>query len=494
MFRAYPPDVPPFLLVQSGNSLYIGNDLDGTFNIVPTFTGTYDNHCTYQQQYNPKINKWCIFICDGVHVPRVCTSDGAINSVATGAGWLPNSMTTLGPITPKYVAEWQYSLVYAGEPSDPTSLYISDPLNPEAFNGFSITDSQGVNYIPYYPAGRDGSLGVITGIAVVGANLVIFYTNGIVTATNTGAYGALEYTFQRLSSSIGCVAPRSIVLMDGYVAFYGGTRMYCTDGATYLSPIPDELPTYYNGNQFSARPALIKTDSTVFGVRHYDEIIWSFDSTGTGILDTQIVFNQAANKNWAPGNLVGGAWSTWTGMAINAAVDCRGPGDIGQFFWGSSLGDVIGQHDATNNGTSITSAFSDFGKPIAVEIRAKSFFFDKPAHLKFVQALYVMCVFDTQGAAYNVSITPYIYFDQAQVFSPNPIQFTVAAGGTTWGSQPWGTFIFESAELTYQNSQKSYFNSNSLGQSVSPGITESSVYPINLIGFIIEATIDPPQP
>jgi hypothetical protein len=338
-------------------------------------------------------------------------------------------------------------------------------------------------------------MGVITGICVLGSYLVIFFTKGIVVGTNTGSYGAFQFTFQKLSSSVGMVAPRSLVLMDGYAAFYGGDRFYCTDGSTLLAPLPDELPTFYNGNAKSARPTIIKVDKTVFGVRHYDEIIWSFDSTGTGVLDQQIVFNQSANQNWAPGQLKGGAWSYWnSGMPINCAYDCRGPGDIGQLFWGSSITDTVAQHDAVTTTANVSAAFSDFGNPINIEIRAKSFFLEKPVHIKLVQSLYVLAVFDTQNAGYTVSLTPYIYFDSGQQFAVSPVNFNVAAGGTLWGTEPFGSFVFESATLTAQSSQKAYFNNQALGLSISPGLTENSTFPVNIIGFVIEATIDEPQP
>lgn len=498
------------LVVQSGSHLYKGLDSNGTFTALSSSNNTCasTSNITWAQMYDPDApggGATCLFICDGVNTPKVYNgfNTAVVNTgtyiaqgLAAAGNWLPNN--PLGnPITPAYVCTWDYHLVYAGEPTDPSALYISDALRPSRYNGYALTDSAATPYTQYYPNGRNGDLGVITGIVPWGQNLLIFYTSGIIVGVNTGQYGAFEYEFYRLSATRGCKSPRSIVAMDMGICYFGGDAFYITDG-NYVFRMPDELPTVYSNTAKSARPPLIQNPATLFGVRHQDEILWSFDSTGLGVLDQIVMFDTSANGGYQFGAPRGGAWALWpSGMAMSCAVECRGPGDTFQLFWGSSVGDAIAQHDAGSSTVSASAAYADFGKAISIEITAKSLFYNQspwtPAHVKTVQSIYVIAAFDIIGNAYSSVVTPYINFDNTQV-GASPITYNIAAGGTTYGNDYYGTFLYQSGSLIYQDTLKSYMPTNSQGQTVQPGLTESSTYPFNLIGFVIETTIDNPQP
>jgi hypothetical protein len=513
MTRYYPTTVAlpsGILVVQSGSQLYKGNDFNGTFTTLSSSNSTVSStsNVAWAQMYDPDApggGATCLFICDGVNIPKVYNNNNT-NSVNTGTynaiggaaagNWLPNDPFN-NPITPAYVCSWDYHLVYSGVKTDPSALYISDALRPERFNGYALTDSAATPYTQYYPNGRNGDLGVITGIVPWGQNLLIFYTSGIIVAVNTGQYGAFQYEFYRLSGTKGAKSPRSIVVMDTYVSFFGGDAFYATDGNNVFR-LPDELPTVYSNTAKSARPPLIKNPATVFGVRHQDEILWSFDSTGLGPTDQIVMFDTSAQGGYQFGAPKGGAWALWpSGMPMGSAVECRGPGDIFQLFWGSSVGDIVAQHDAGSSTISASAAYADFGAAISIAIQAKSLFYNTspwtPAHIKTVQSIYVIAAFDVIGPAYEVVVTPQVTFDST-VIGASPITYNIVAGGTTYGNDYYGTFLYESGSPIFQDTLKSYMPANSQGQSVQVGLVESSTNPFNLIGFVIETTIDNPQP
>lgn len=474
------------LVVHSGTGIYSGNDTTGAFtninNVAPTTQPT-----AFAQMYDPDFNAGAggdaLFMVDGSRVPQ--TWDGTtFVSVQTGGVFLPNGRTG-APITPKYVADWNHVLCYAGEPTEPTALYISDALRPERFTGFSFIDSAASSYIPYFPAGRSSRLGVITGIVALGPYLVIFYNNGIVTGINTGTYGAFQYQFQRISSIVGCPSPRSIILGDNDIKFFGGDKFYATDGIT-VKPLPDELPTLYANNARSVSPPEIKNKASLVGVRRGPQFWWSYDSTGNGTLDKIAVFDVAANKGWDFAGGGGGAWARWpTGMKLGAAVECRGPGDTLQVFWGSSSDDTVYQHDV--------GTYDDNGAPIAVEVRAKSFFLGRPVCAKTVMAMYLIMVFNTQANQYSDTISPYVWYDTSQDVGASVV-VNVGQNGVLYGTQQYGTFKFSQTIQIVQYSPKTFTPYIGPGQSISPGCIESSKNPFNLIGFSLEVAIDPMPP
>jgi hypothetical protein len=175
------------LVVHSGTGLYKGNDGTGAFTLINNGLSSTQG-ATFAQMRDPDMssgNAIALFVCDGTHAPSVYDGTNYV-SVQTGGVFLPNSVTSGAPITPKYVCAWDQHLVYAGDQTDPGALYISDALRPERFTGFSFVDSAASSYVPYYPGGADSTLGPITGLGVIGPYLLIFFTTGIVSAINTG--------------------------------------------------------------------------------------------------------------------------------------------------------------------------------------------------------------------------------------------------------------------------------------------------------------------
>lgn len=478
------------LMVHSNGKLYQGTDATGAFALVANGLSTV-RPAQFTQMYDPDMTSGAataLIVVDGLNVPHVYDGVNYVpvqTAAAGGSEFLPTGRTG-APLTPAYCTNWGEHLVLAGEPTEPTGLYISDALRPERFNGYGLLDSAGTPYTAYFPAGRDGTLGVITGIYNVGPYLVILFTSGVVTAINTGTYGAFQYEFATISRSTGCVAPQSVVPYEGFIVFFGGDRFYATDGNTIV-PLPDEIPSVYANNSQSAFPSEMQNKTGVVGVRRGQQYWAAYDNVGTGENGVIAVFDASANGGWSFGATSGGAWSRFSsGMPLGAAIECRGPGDSQQLFWGSSTSDRVAQFD--------TGPYSDFGAPIALEIRAKAFFLDKPIWPKKVSGLYLIGAFPTQGEQYTETLVGYVVYD-AETDTGEPVEISVAANGVTYGSERYGTFDYGSgASQIIQMTAKTYPTQPSIGYAIQPGCTEESTNPFNLIGFVMEVTVDEPAP
>lgn len=496
--RFYPPAGSPQLVVHSGTQLYTGTDATGAFTLINSGM-TAANRAAFCQMYDPDLlvggaaaPNTALFVCDGARIPQQWDGTNFV-PVQTGGVFLPNGPDGQ-PIKPRYAVDWGYHMVYAGVDADPTALYISDALRPQRFTGISYIDSASSTYIPFYPAGRNGTLGKITGIVPIsGDELIVFYTNGIVVVTNTGSVGAFEFKFTIRQRRIGCTAPYSIVPFEDYVVFFGGDRFYATNGMQ-TQPLPDRVPTIYSRNAQSAYPAEIYDTTQVVGVRHGTQYIASYTVDSTGATRRCAVFDTAASGGYIFGFFPrgydesnGGAWSRWLGMNLNAAVECRGPGDVFQLYWGASDNDYCAQFDPPALATR-----SDFGAPITFEVRGKAFSMGKLYAPKLVEALYLEMVFDVlTSGAYTSTITPYIVCDQAVSDAP-PLSVLVTPAGSLYGDPTYGDAIYESSEQVLQTTLKSYPQQPTQANSIAPGLVESSVNPCAIIGFAMEMTVDDP--
>lgn len=495
------------LCVQSGGNFYTGLDGTGAFSSQNAGMST-TQPATFAQMYDPDNQAGAattLFICDGSRPPQRWdgTNFGQVNTAAT---YLPTGLISGQPIKPLYCTDWNYNFVYANEPTDPCAVWISDPLRPESFTATAFTDSAGNGYFPYYPGGRNASLGVITGVLGWGQYLLVFFTSGVVVGYNTGSYGTFQYVWTVLSRTIGCPAPRSIVAMDAQVLFFGGDRFYATDGQT-LAPVPDEIPSIYSHNNVAQGPPEMTNVATVAAFRRGLSYMVSYQSNqGSLYNDRMLVFDTQAQGGWywqgflgsAPS---GGAWSRFpSGMPLNWGVECRGPGDSSYpCFWGLSNQDLVSQHDPS------AQCFTDFGNPIPFEIRTKSFFFDKPVNEKVVEGIYPILVFAPLASPYGVNISPYAVFDGGikYAFSQVFYSITQVTGGTTYGGAS-GPPLYDTG-LVYgggqplvaiQQTQKSYSFGGGAGGalprgfSMAAGLTGNSSNSFNLIGFVVETITD----
>lgn len=498
-FYRYPAGTAaPQLLVQSGGKIYTGNDATGVF--TPIIAGiSAAKRVSFDQMRDPDMssgNAVAAFICDDTQIPQLW--DGANNvPVHTGGyaavgsvpagNYLPVNQYTTNPITPRFCCVWQNHMVYSGDPNDPSAIWISDAARPERFNGFSLTDSGGITYTPYYPGGQDGAFGPVTSISVLGPFLIIKFFGGIVSAINTGTYSATQYQFATISARTGMPSPFGFVAFEGFELFFGGDQFYALNGEQVI-PMPIRITDVYGqGNSNSVFPPEMKVKTTVIGSRRGTQAWFSYDAVGAGSQTIVAMFDTSANGGYSFGAKEGGAWARWpTGMPVSWMIECRGAGDAYQCFWGSSLGDLIAQHDV--------GTYDDFGAPITVEIRAKALFLNKYVSPKTVQDLYIVGVYQTQGSSYTDSLTGYCVLDISQSVAPATQTMPIQPSGIPYGALPYGTFNYGPSSAIIEQSTKTYPQQERIGNAVQPGVIESSKNPFNLIAFVLTLTTDNPMP
>lgn len=494
--RYYPVGGSPQLIAHSGINLYSGNDATGAYTLINSGMSN-SNRASFAQMYDPDMSSGAataLFICDGARVPQLWDGTHFVG-VQTGGTFLPNNRAGSAAITPSLCTDWGYHMVYAGEQTEPTALYISDAMRPERFTGTNFTDSQGSSYVPFFPAGRDGTLGIITGIVPIDESaLLVFYTNGIVRVDNTGSVGTFEFKFTVISRKIGCPSPKSIVAFDTYIIFFGGDRFYATNGQQ-VAPLPDRVPTIYSRSSQSSAPPEIYDITQVVAVKRNTQYVASYTVDVTGATRRCAVFDTAAGGGYIFGFFPrgydesnGGAWSRWLGMNLNAAVECRGPGDTYQLYWGGSDNDYVAEHDPVQ----LSGVHSDFAAAITFEVCARAFTMGKIYAPKYVEAMYLEMIYDVGGGGqYTSSITPYIVRDQAVDNCP-PISTIVSPVGTLYGTSDYGQFTYESGQQVLQATLKAYPQQPTGANSVAPGMIETSTNPCAIIGFALEVTVDDP--
>ena len=494
--RFYPVVGSPQLIVHSGTQLFKGNDATGAFTQIGTGLSA-SSYANFVQFYDPDMSTGAataLVVCDGVRIPQLYDGVNFVpvrTAPIAGSNTLPLNRAGTAPITPHYCHNWREHLVYAGEPTEPTAVYISDALRPERFNGYGLVDSAGTPYTAYFPSGRDGDHGVVTGLASVGPYLVVFYTSAVAVGINTGTYGAYQYTWQIISTATGCPSPRSIVGFEGYVVFFGGDRFYATNGSS-IAPLPDEIPSVYGNSSQSAFPSELKGKGTVVGSRRGGQYLAAYDNFGFGANAAIAVFDTQANGGYGYGSAQGGAWSRFaTGMQMAWGLECRGPGDTSQpYFWGSSQSDLIAQYDV--------GTYSDFGQPISIEIRAKAFFLDKPIWQKDVQALYIIAAFPAPPTANSQqfvdSVTGYVVIDVTTSVAPSVAIGQPPTGAVYGVPQYGGGAVYGAGAQIITSFTKSYPQQDAKGSVVQPGLVESSTNAFNLLAFVVEIILDEPSP
>jgi len=481
------------LIIQNNGNIYTGVDLTGAFTSRGTGFST-TQPASFAQIFDPDFNGGganasdALYICDGSRVPQLWNGTTMV-AINTGLGF-PLNRAGGAAITPKFCYAWENHMVFAGEPTEPGAVYISDAFRPERFTGTNFTDTAGSSYVALFPGDRDGKLGDVTGFASVGPYLIVFFRAGVVSLFNTGAYGGFQYRRNVVSSTVGCTSPFSIVEFDTYVVFFGGDRFYATQGTPGdIVYLPDEVPSLYAQNSKSVRPPEIVNLTTVESVRNDDEYWASYDFDGSGIQKRIAVFNRRVNGGWQYGAPTGGAWSRWpSGMHLGCAVRCGGAGDIKQIYWGAADTDQIAIFDQ--------GVFGDLGNAITVEIRTAQFFLDRPIWPKEVVYLYPLLVFDAGFGTFTSTSAPYVVYDSSQ-FNATQISVTITPQGSLWGSFNWGSGVWSSsATQTFVFGIPSWNQPGVAaprGLSFGLGIVESSTNPFNLIGFVAQVKVDEPQ-
>lgn len=419
------------------------------------------------QMYDPQRSADALFIVSGQDVPQywlgpetmLAQVDQTVNHLPTKAG------STVQPITPAYVATLGNNshLFYSGEPSAPSAVYVSDPFYPESFSTpLTQVNPMAGAYQPALIGNNDGvDGGNITGLQTLGSAMIIFKQSAVYTMIETQLFGDIAFQVENISSTVGCLSPRSIVAMDGFICFLGIDGVYMTDGNT-AQQLSGNVPTFFDSTVLG-QAALIANRTSALSFRHGTRYVIFFD-TGTGSADTGVWFDfavQGDNGLPACGQI---NFSTSGGqtlpMYLGGAATLRGPQDDGNVAIAASNGDFVGKFGL---------GFSDicFAKvnrqpqtsPILVTIRGKADFFedvfgdDAPACQKNLDAIWLyVSIFQTPTVGAELTFTGNVITDIANTYGITalPAQLPTQTGprwgpsidgGTNekWGPTPTGT-------------------------------------------------------
>ena len=324
------------------------------------------------------------------------------------------------PITPAYVATLFSSLFYAGEPTDPSMVYISNPFLPEQFTENLIIPTNtitGASYIGL-PVGRGDGIGggSITGMATMGSAMLVYKQSAIYAVTMVGIVGDMVWGASVASSSVGMTSPRSLVAFDTFHVFLGIDGVYVFDGTT-TTKISANNPDLFDGG-FSPTP-LIQNRSTAIAVRYGNRYIIFFDDGG----GTGVALGYCNRGAWFDFDKLDAdglpSCGTMSGFNVGGVAPLRGPQDQGNFAWCDATHDRVALFNAAANGA---PWYFDFANPITVSVTGKADFFadiwadSAPVCLKALDSVDLLMSFPIIQSGQEYVFNGTVAYDQLNAF------------------------------------------------------------------------------
>lgn len=435
-----------------------------------------------------------LFIVDGVDTPKAWNGPGnPLTPLATIN--LPQKNGAALPITPRFVATLFSSLFYAGEPTDPSMVYISNPFNPQLFTTNILVPTNTITSSTYIgaPVGRGDGVngGNITGLAPMGGAMIVYKESSIYALTQVGVIGDLVWGTSVVSSSVGCVSPRSLVPFDTFHVFLGIDGVYTFDGYQ-TRRISDNNPDLFDG---PAAQILNRTTAVAvrFGNRY---MIWFDNGSGSAIAPGTTPLGYCNVGAWFDFSKLDAdgfpTVGTISNMNVSGVAPLRGAADLGNFAWSDALVDRVGLYNATINGVPV---YADFGNLYTVTIEGKADFMadvwadEGPIDVKQVDSVHLLMSFPLIMQGQQYTFTTMITFDQFNSFNasaltqplPNPSGFVV--GIAVIGTATIGTGVFTPAfQDVYVPQQQP-----AEGTIVQVEFQETSSLPWTCLGYLVLA-------
>lgn len=439
---------------------------------------------TVAQMFSPSEGITLSFFADGVNTPKKLGNPltDSLSDVATGPGKVPtkyNQGPNGTPITPQFVSTVGNNslLVYSGEPSNKSAVYISNPLYPQDFTtpGMQITDDPVGAYLPAIVGNNDGvEGGPITGIGTIGSAIIVFKESACYSMVQTTLLGEINaWQVVQISTSTGCHAPRSIVSFGIFICFLGMSGVYMTDG-NVLQPISDDVGPIFDAT-LNGFGAILTNPQLAMGVRHGMRYELFYSTGDTDHCNQGIWFDFTKQTRF--GNPVTGLIE---GMTPGGLAELRGPKDDGNVAWGNVL---------ENRVLKFGVGYADYDAPISCLFAGKADLFDDIfgpeacVSEKQMQDAYALIETIDSGQV-ELDFYGQVIVDLASALSrvlAQPITTADVAGiwGLgEWGEMLWGTTAgskFEVMKIPMQNAAR--------GHMLQIAIKESSKVPWVMIGY-----------
>lgn len=357
-----------------------------------------------------------LFITDGIDTPKWWVPGSALTATVTSQ--LPTKKNSTLPITPKYCATLFGSIFYAGEPTDPNAVYISNPLLPQQFTVNTLTTTGNVTTNTFVPAwiGRGDGFngGAITGMAVMGSAMIVYKESAIYALTQVGILGDSVWGSTVVSSSVGNLSPSAIVAFDTFHVFLGIDGVYTFDGLNTVR-VSENNPDLFDGPT-----AQILNRTTAVAVRYGTRyLIWYDNGGGTGI---PLGYPCAGvwfdfGKPDADGFPTVG---TISNMNVSGVVALRGPNDTGNFAWADAVLDRVGEFNAVVAGEPV---YTDFGTNFTVTVQGKADYFadiwadEAPLDVKNVDNVSLLMSFPIVASSQSYTFSGQLTLDNLTILT-----------------------------------------------------------------------------
>jgi hypothetical protein len=302
----------------------------------------------------------------------------------------------------------------AGNQDDLSCLYFSEPNKPNFFKNTSRM----------YPSTSEGP---ITGLAVIGDAVVIFYSFGVYVWR--GIDPMQDATWNKVPSGMGTVSPRTIANTPSSLTFLGPGGLYAVNPAILdynivMTPT-DELVRNVAASKVTSIIRNIISPQIATAVydprREVYYLAYMDDAQTEGVRNNRIL-----TYNWKLG-----AFTRYTGLQVNDFC-VRANGDL-----------LIGTRDYI---LKMNSGHDDGDSSIPIEIKTPKYALDFPYHFKKAYRLYLAHQ-RISGAEGTIELQ---LQDDIRIQKFNA--FLSAGGSFLWGITPWGDpwgYTLEDLEIKF---------------------------------------------
>ena len=493
-----------FLLAQNGNKLSYAQVGSGAWTPITTAMNINAKRIHVAQMFDPKTGANQAFICNGVDVPWMWAGPGnnTLVPVTTGGNYLPVNAGGASYITPRFVTTVGNNsvLVYSGEPTSPTAVYVSDAFKPQQFTQSATTSTAYPgSYQPYLIGFNDGvGGGSVTGITSLQGNIIVFKESAIYRGQFTGIYSTVyAFQWQTVSASRGMVAPESLVSFDTFDVFLSLDGVYYTDGYQ-VQQISANVPTFFDGSLNGYGPVCLSYPTAVAarsGQRYlifYDRGLPSAPGAPAGYPTSGLWFDfSKPDIALLPqaGEMAGVSSADGSCWAVCGMATLAGPNDQGLVAWIDPTQDRVGIFGL---------GFSDFGGPITSTFAGPADMVPEVASPgpeaaaispKRVHRGWLNVAAGLTSTAsplqFNVSVvTDLLATTNSVGYTP-----TVPSGGMIWGSGVWGNAVWGGGSNATDYATVSWSPAQTAdGRIIQVQITESSTTEWILLGYVLEVS------
>lgn len=267
----------------------------------------------------------------------------------------PEGNTTGGPRA-KYIAVFRDSLCLLGDPDNPSRLYYS--AGGDLINDFTVGSGGGFIDI----SKNDGQLG--TGLKIFKNGLICFKEGSIYRFTFETS-GLPSITQE--SAAVGCVAPRSIVVVENDIFFSAGERGIFSlgnkEGFAFDVIRTDEISAKVRPIIQSVEPTRRSKMAAIYStVSNHNLVIFAYTPAGGTYNSRALVYDRERF-----------AWYEWTNIQANCWAT---------FIDSSGVAHALYGDDNTGYVKEILNGDDDFGSMVQGTFSLKGVSFDIPTVYK----------------------------------------------------------------------------------------------------------------